>query len=83
MPGWEPPMSGRLRHQIKPFRVHITPGRKVPRGSHDRSMQSVLVSFTDPALVGSRTGPGGSVYSNLRAGPLCTEVRKMPEKKDK
>jgi hypothetical protein len=47
MPGREVPIPGRLRHEIKPFRAHVTPARKVPHGSHDRSMQSVLWSFTD------------------------------------
>jgi hypothetical protein len=27
--------------------------------------------------------PGGAPYSISNSGPLCTEVRKMPEKKDK
>jgi 2'-5' RNA ligase len=69
--------------QIKPFRVHVTLARKVPHGSHEHTVQSVLWSFTDCALIESRTGPGGSLYSILGSWSLCTEVRKMPEKKDK
>jgi 2'-5' RNA ligase len=68
---------------IKPFRAHVTLARKVPHGTHDRTMQSVPCSFTDCALVDSRTGPGGSLYSVLNSWPLCAEVRQMPEKKDK
>jgi hypothetical protein len=69
--------------QIKPFRVHVTLAGKVPHGSHEHTVQSVLWSFTDCALIDSRTGPGGSLYSILDSWSLCTEVRKMPEKKDK
>jgi 2'-5' RNA ligase len=68
---------------LKPFRAHVTLARKVPYGSHDRTIQSVLWSFPQFALVESRTGPGGSSYSSLSSWSLCTEVRKMPEKKDK
>jgi hypothetical protein len=70
-------------YEIKPFRAHVTLVRKVPRGTYDRALQPVLWSFTDFALVGSRPGPDGSSYSILNSWPLCTEVRKMPEKKHK
>jgi len=68
---------------LKPFRAHVTLVRKVPRGTYDRALQPVIWSFTDFALVGSRPGADGSSYSVLNSWPLCTEVRKMPEKKHK
>jgi 2'-5' RNA ligase len=68
---------------LKPFRTHVTLVRKVPRGTYDCALQPVIWSFTDFALAGSRPGSGGSSYSVLNSWPLCTEVRKMPEKKHK
>lgn len=55
----------------KPFRPHVTLARKVPPGTPDRAMQSVLWSCAEFALVESRTGPGGSSYSVLNSWPLC------------
>jgi hypothetical protein len=46
-------------------------------------MHSVPGSFTDFVRVGSRTGPEEPLYSGLNSWSLCTEVRKMPEKKHK
>ena len=68
---------------LKPFRAHVTLARNVPHGTHDRAIQSVLWTFTHFALVESRTGPSGASYSVLSSWPLCTEVRKSPEKKHK
>ena len=68
---------------LKLFRAHVTLARKVPPGTHDCFMQSVLWTIGECALMESRTGPGGSLYSVLHPRPLCAETREMPEKKDK
>ncbi len=68
---------------LRPFRTHVTLARKVPPGTSDRAMQSVVWTFSAFALIDSRPGPAGSLYSVLSSWPLYTEVRKMPENKDK
>jgi len=68
---------------LKPFRPHVTLARKVPHGTRDRTLQSVLWSFADFALIESRTAPEGSSYSVLNSWSLCTEVHKKPKKKHK
>ena len=56
--------------------------RELSHGSRDRAMQSVLCSFTDCARRPQARGAlGSSPYSVLNSRVLCTEVRKMPEKR--
>ena len=55
---------------LKPFRAHATLVRKVPRGTYDHALRPVIWSFTDFALVESRTEPQGAVYRVLRSFPL-------------
>lgn len=57
-------------HQIQEFRPHVTLARKVAHPIHPIGIQPVLWSFTDFALVDSRTEPNGSVYTVLRTFPL-------------
>jgi hypothetical protein len=46
-------------------------------------LESLLWIFAEYAVVESRTGPDGSLYSVLNSWPLCTETREMPEKRHK
>jgi RNA 2',3'-cyclic 3'-phosphodiesterase len=48
---------------LKPFRAHVTLARKLPHGTQDRALQSVLWTFTQFALVDSRTEAHGSMYT--------------------
>ena len=63
---------------LKPFRAHVTLARKVPSGSRERAMHSVCWSFTSCALVDSRTGPAGALYSILHSWILCGESTENP-----
>jgi 2'-5' RNA ligase len=63
---------------LKPFRAHITLARKVPLGSHEQSMRSVLWSFAEFALVDSQTESKGSVYTVLQSFPLGARRRSAP-----
>ncbi|MDB6156879.1 MAG: putative 2-5 ligase [Gammaproteobacteria bacterium] len=57
---------------LKPFRAHVTLARKVPHGTHDHTMQSVFWSFTEFALIESRTEAQATVYRVLESFPLIT-----------
>jgi hypothetical protein len=65
--------------EIKAFRAHVILARKVPPGTADCSLQSVLPHVRRGVLIAS----GSSLYSALNSSLLCTETREMPEKKDK
>jgi 2'-5' RNA ligase len=56
---------------LKPFRAHATLARKVARAPKDLSMTPVVWSFTQFALIESRTDPRGSVYSMVDSWTLC------------
>jgi 2'-5' RNA ligase len=47
---------------IRPFRPHVTLARKASHGSMD-TLQPLLWTFREFSLIGSQTGPSGSVYS--------------------
>jgi RNA 2',3'-cyclic 3'-phosphodiesterase len=59
---------------LKPFRPHVTLARKVAHGSHRLAMQSVIWTFTEFALVESRTDPQGAKYQVLRTFPWVRAV---------
>jgi 2'-5' RNA ligase len=49
----------------KPFRPHVTLARKAMHPSRDTSLAPVTWTFSEFALVQSRTAPGGSIYTVL------------------
>jgi 2'-5' RNA ligase len=61
---------------LKPFRAHVTLARKVLRPVSTMDIEPVVWSFTDFALVESRTEPEGAVYTVLQTFPLG--VRRSP-----
>lgn len=55
---------------LKPFRAHVTVARKVARAPAEQTMAPVSWNCTAFALVMSKTGPGGSVYSVVESFAL-------------
>jgi RNA 2',3'-cyclic 3'-phosphodiesterase len=58
------------RRETREFHPHVTLARKIAHPIHSIGIQPVLWSFTDFALVDSRTEPKGSVYTVLQTFPL-------------
>jgi RNA 2',3'-cyclic 3'-phosphodiesterase len=57
----------------KPFRPHVTLGRKVTRPIRARPIDPVRWCFGDAVLMASTTAAAGSSYSILQRWPLCGE----------
>jgi 2'-5' RNA ligase len=56
--------------ETREFHPHVTLARKIAHPIYSIGIQPVLWSFTDFALVDSRTEPKGSVYTVLHTFPL-------------
>ncbi len=56
---------------LKPFRPHVTVVRKVPRPGRIAKIDAVAWSFTELALIESRTLATGALYSVVESYSLC------------
>jgi RNA 2',3'-cyclic 3'-phosphodiesterase len=56
---------------LKPFRPHVTVVRKVSRPGRIEAIDALVWSFTELALIESRTRPEGPIYSVLESYSLC------------
>jgi 2'-5' RNA ligase len=57
---------------LKPFRPHVTVVRKVSRPGRIEKIDSVAWSFTELALIESRTLAEGALYSVVESYSLCS-----------
>ena len=64
-------VSAGFAPDLKPFQAHVTVARKVARPTRSPDMPSVLWSFTDFALVESRTEAAGALYSVMDSWTLA------------
>jgi 2'-5' RNA ligase len=58
---------------VKPFRSHVTLARDVSRVSGSLTMRPVALEFAHFALIESRPGTKGSIYSVVESWPLYSE----------
>ncbi|HUI62467.1 MAG TPA: 2'-5' RNA ligase family protein [Steroidobacteraceae bacterium] len=58
---------------LKPFRAHVTLARKVHLAQADAAFAAVTWSFSELALIDSRTEAGGSSYSVVDRWALCAD----------
>jgi 2'-5' RNA ligase len=59
-----------MHSDVKPFHAHVTLARKVGRVTHELAMHPVAWRLNELALIDSRIGPEGSVYTVLESFPL-------------
>lgn len=55
---------------LKPFRPHVTLARQVQRRPSERTLAPVSWTFSEFALIESRSSPEGSLYSVVASWPL-------------
>jgi 2'-5' RNA ligase len=55
---------------LKPFRAHVTLARKVHPGSRELDMHALLWTYSEFALIDSRTAASGLLYSVLDSWSL-------------
>lgn len=64
-------VAGGFAPDLKPFRPHVTVVRKVSRPGRSEPIPRVAWSFTELALVASRTLATGALYSVVESYALC------------